>query len=376
MSSEMKMQLLFKFMQEYPTFAHRMRSTLHSYDDQKASPWHLEDDCWSHTMLVFNALDLDGMDPANTVCVLLAGLVHDAGKPLTRKSHKPGKVNFWGHAEAGTQFAAEACEKMVGQSTRFNRVVHLVTHAVSHHIDAYHVPSEKLQKYINYDYDMMDIMTRVMEADLKGQLSIGRDDESIKSTDKLEEFRQCTGEYEESPYVEEPDVMLYCGIPGCGKDHLAKKDGRVIYSFDKLRMEWLEENVSEEEIEKSGKPPYTLAFEKTKKVNLNDLLKKKLEAAKENGESVAICNTMCPSKSRKKMVKLVKSVYGKESTVGCKFIFTWLDQAISNDRDRSEKTVGEEVIRSFANAQKVPNMAEGFDKLVVLFNTYKPVRRV
>lgn len=370
MLDKMKGEFLKLFMETYPTYAHKMRSCLHSWDEKSPSPWHLEDDCWSHTMMVFNALNIDGMDKKTQIGVMLAALVHDAGKPLTRMSHKPGRVSFRNHANAGLQFAAEVSYDMFPS---YERVFDLVTYAVSHHLHAYDIDLELVERFVNCDYELMDVLTRLMEADLKGQISIGGESLNVKSKslDHLEEFRNKVGMYIEPDYVENCDVQLYCGIPGCGKDHYAESENREILSFDKLRMEWINTHCPKD-IPEDPKQAYVFAFEKTKKVNLHNELESTLIIAKKVGAKIAICNTFCPSKSRKKMVKLIKRVMGKDTTVGCKYIFTWLDQAISNDHNREDKTVGQDVIGGFAINQMIPTMAEGFSKIDCTFNDYKP----
>ncbi len=69
---------------------------------------------------------------------------------------------------------------------------------------------------------------------------------------------------------------------------------------------------------------------------------------------------------------MIRRVMGDDTTVGCKYIFTWLDQALLNDHNREDKTVGYDVIQKFAISQKIPTMAEGFNKIDCTFNDYKP----
>lgn len=139
--NEQKFKLLKRFLDLYPWYPHRMRSTLHSFDDTYLCSYHLEDDCWVHTMMVFSHADITGLFPEEETALLIAAITHDAGKIYTRKSHTPGKVNFWGHPEAGVQFTAEVCHALPPNSTR---ALELAVFAVAHHIAAYTVQENEI----------------------------------------------------------------------------------------------------------------------------------------------------------------------------------------------------------------------------------------
>ena len=65
-------------------FAHLHQELLqcnHNFDTQELNPYHLESDCWSHTMLVCKVAELKAYD----LPVLIAALLHDLGKPLARE---------------------------------------------------------------------------------------------------------------------------------------------------------------------------------------------------------------------------------------------------------------------------------------------------
>jgi hypothetical protein len=82
-------------MQSHPQLVESMQKSSHHYNQQHLSPWHLEGDVWSHSMLVLQAYTLS--DVAD-VCVGLTALLHDIGKPKAAKVlHDSKRVVFQGY---------------------------------------------------------------------------------------------------------------------------------------------------------------------------------------------------------------------------------------------------------------------------------------
>ena len=382
-----KGDFLHLFMKYFPQYSHRMRSTLHSYSDSYQNPYHLEDDCWSHTMLVYQALDTTGLNEVDTLSLLTAGLCHDAGKPFVRSSHKPGKINMWNHSEAGTQFAAEVCHKLFNNSSYSSKIaediLHKVTFLVSHHIDAHQTNSKDASVLFNYRNDLFLLMKRLLLADNAGQFTIDlstvdithpKSEIVINQTDDYlkwsltpddMDYKRCFPDHKRF------EVRLFAGVPGSGKDTLAGKAGYEILSYDKIRVtEFLKVNKG---YVGTVKDTYNLAWNFCKKLDMLKLLDKQLNDLKTDGVflKLAICNTFCTSKSRRAMVNMINKVFNDDVSIGITYILIPSQNSIDNDLNRSDKTVGKDVITSFQMNQKIPTMDEGFDNIRVVFNDFE-----
>ena len=81
----------------------------HSYDKNDLNPYHLETACWSHTMLVCKVAEMYNYDKV----VLIAALLHDIGKPKSRKINpRNNHVQFFGHENLSVKLADEVLSQM------------------------------------------------------------------------------------------------------------------------------------------------------------------------------------------------------------------------------------------------------------------------
>jgi len=95
-------QLLHWFQTNYPELKKDLQDAHHNFDDTDTNPYHLEGDCWSHTMLVCKVAQLKEYD----IVVQVSALLHDIGKPQLRKINPENNhVLFWGHEELSAQMA-------------------------------------------------------------------------------------------------------------------------------------------------------------------------------------------------------------------------------------------------------------------------------
>lgn len=87
-------ELLHWFQTNYPELKTALLNAHHNFDEHDTNPYHVEGDCWSHTMMVCKIAQLKGYDRV----VQVAALLHDIGKPNARNVNpKNNHVNFRGH---------------------------------------------------------------------------------------------------------------------------------------------------------------------------------------------------------------------------------------------------------------------------------------
>ncbi len=100
-------ELIEWFCRNYPDLKKLMQTCEHSEGD--INPYHIEGDCWSHTMLVCKVAEIKGVSKV----VQVASLLHDIGKPSSRKV-KPSNnhVLFFGHEEQSAKIAKPILDKL------------------------------------------------------------------------------------------------------------------------------------------------------------------------------------------------------------------------------------------------------------------------
>ena len=107
----MKMyQLVEWFQLNFPQHHTALLQCNHNFDRDSLNPYHLESDCWSHTMMVCKIAEISGYNKE----VLIAALLHDIGKPAARKINpKNNHVRFFGHEELSVQLSENILFKMM-----------------------------------------------------------------------------------------------------------------------------------------------------------------------------------------------------------------------------------------------------------------------
>jgi len=95
-------QFLNWFQANYPKLKKDLQNSHHNFDDTDTNPYHIEGDCWSHTMMVCKIAQLKKYDKV----VQVSALLHDIGKPQSRKiNYENNHVLYWGHEELSAQMS-------------------------------------------------------------------------------------------------------------------------------------------------------------------------------------------------------------------------------------------------------------------------------
>ena len=98
------------FSTTYPEHKEALLRCHHNFDEHETNPYHVEGDCWSHTMMVCKVAELKGYDKV----VQVSALLHDLGKPSSRKINpKNNHVQFFGHEEKSALLAQPLLEALV-----------------------------------------------------------------------------------------------------------------------------------------------------------------------------------------------------------------------------------------------------------------------
>lgn len=239
----MKAKILEWFKENYKELVIKMKNTNHDYNELLQNPYHLENDVWSHTMMVFNEVKENNED------LLLMCLLHDIGKPFTEKRNEETKrVSFKGHENFSSFLALPILNKFKKEMNN-NINIELILKCINRHtelikmgeiIDQNIIYSDKEINKINkiyYDLDYYDYMLKLTIADMNGRICIDRNTINNK-INFLNNFLP-TKLFSNKENL--PEFIMLIGLPGSGKSTLAEKmmkEKKYTYlSSDKLLME-------------------------------------------------------------------------------------------------------------------------------------------
>ncbi len=121
--------------------------------------WHPEGSTWNHTRLVLGGLTGSRFE------TMLAGLLHDIGKPETQKIWPDGGISNYGHAEAGAKRVPEIAERLKYSNAETSTVQGIVNEHMKMH-DVEKMNPSTLKKLLELPY-IEDLIT-LQHADAMG----------------------------------------------------------------------------------------------------------------------------------------------------------------------------------------------------------------
>jgi predicted kinase len=335
----------------------------HSKENNIYSPYHAEDDVYSHILLCekefflkYNNIQLS---EEQKVILYIIILCHDLGKLHTKNVDLlKKKVTFYNHDAASTQDTYE----FINDIKHFDfRNIHMnidkILRVVSNHMKYHFWNRQKCQKMFNNLIEFK-MFIYLMYFDMKGNIT-----ERIIDFDDFNYF----DDFEEKNYItNSPDIILVCGAPASGKDTYAKNNfpDYKIVSLDKIRIDkYLEQN----DFINDPNELYQRAWVWCNKfkINLiniqNTIIKKLLN----NNEKVVVCNTHINKKSRTSIVNTFKKY-----NINCVYLITDKSNLYKRDINRSgnDKQVGNNVINKFLYNQSIPTYLEGFNSIKIIGN--------
>jgi len=281
-----------------------MKNCNHYNSINEPNPYHLEGDVWTHTMLVYNAANPESK------AELIMALCHDIGKILTRNfNEKNNRVSFYGHADASIQptidFICYLYDKGILSKNDLELFMMYRLPAMANHM-LYYQNYNKLNLISGNNLFIKYYLKKMSQID--GEGSISKTDKIEKSNKNLELIEFTHKKWDDSKST----ITIWTGLPGSGKDYLAKKTNKPILSFDDIRVEYYKEkNKKEDWINLKYNDIYINAFKycNEKKINLNNILRKKAKVLLNKGLDINICNTSLTRKSRRSIINTIGTKY-------------------------------------------------------------------
>ena len=365
---EEKGKILKAFYKLYPDLPFRMRNTLISYEQGMPSNWHLEDDVWSHTMMVLHNVKFrrfDNMSKAAYKALFLTALMHDVGKVNRISFEKYGKAGFPGHAHSATKYIAPLCEQLYGYDHDYERILELTLFAVSHHMNVHEVvpnfSKDDFMKYFNYDYEQMAVSIDFGYADIYGRLS--------GNELKFPEYPHITAITEnmnkEKYQVSKDDIdcWVYCYPPGAN----------ILWYVDQGHLDYVRVRVETLlQIEAQSKSnqhlaarmtPYQLLKEMRKIKNIPELVLKEFKDRKDD-DKFLILDFNLSKRPRSSFAHMIKNIYPNKK-VGCKVIMPTLSKLYADNEYPREGNISYELSDIYKELEEFvfPTMNDGFDRI-------------
>lgn len=178
-------------------------------------PIHQHKDVYAHTLAVVErvaATEPDGPD----LELRMAALLHDVGKPATRKFEGAGKVSFHHHEVVGARMATQRMRALRYPTDFIENVSHLIALHLRFHGFTRGWTDSAVRRYVRDAGSGLDQLNRLVRSDcttrnkMKArQLSVAMDsfEERIASLASEEDLRRIR------PPLDGNDVMTYLAVP-------------------------------------------------------------------------------------------------------------------------------------------------------------------
>jgi len=350
-------ELISWFQLEYPSLAKSMKLSNHHLEKrdvagnasmvgilpskgvpESLNPYHLESDIFTHTMMVCKQAENASYE------VRIAALLHDIGKPSTRKVNaKNGRVSFYNHDAVGAFMALEILKREELGLTK-NQQVHIFN-LIALHTQIYKLRVEQLGQ-ISSDDKFIEDLIELGEADHSGRFHT-EGNAVIPSLGDIPPFYTLSSRKDTTK-----EVIVLCGLPASGKSR---------YSSD-----YIDKNIKEcffvsrdycLLVEAGEVGSYTEAWNKADQSKVNTRLDKEFRKAK-NYDKVIVDMTHMSKKSRRKSL----SHFGPEYKKRCIVFLTDLQTLKLRNEARTGKVIDREVVDKMMRSFYPPTMEE-FDEI-------------
>ncbi len=311
------------------------------YHPSNLNPFHIESDVFTHTMMVCKQAEKAPYE------VRIAALLHDIGKPSTRKVNpKNGRVSFFNHDAVSAFMALEIMnrEELGLSKSMKTRIFNMI----ALHTQVYKLTPEQLVA-------MKDPLL------LMGLIALGKADHAGRFHTKGEAVIPDFKDLPFVPYEDEPtakkEVTILCGLPASGKSTYIKEleDSHSIVSRDECLMTLASQKFQAKEF------TYNEAWEKVDQKEVDKLLQLRFNNAKKYsdlGLNTIIDMTHMSKKSRRKSLSHFGSDYYKK----CVVFLPDMPTLLLRNEKRCGKIIGRDVIEKMMRSFYPPTYEE-FDEI-------------
>jgi len=161
-------ELLSWFQTNYPHLQKALQECTHHFDNQNLNPYHIEGDCWSHTLLVCKVAELREYD----IVVKVSALLHDIGKPKARRvNSKNNHVRFFGHEKISADMSKPLVKDLESRGVLTKDEGETVLELVASHSYLYKHTKEEIYQKFKDNRTLFNYLLQLGECDNLGRFS-------------------------------------------------------------------------------------------------------------------------------------------------------------------------------------------------------------
>lgn len=349
-----------------PDLQAQMLETVHATPEYPSS-WHLEGSVWTHTMMVVSHMlnIIEECSPKNAKALVLAALMHDAGKIVCQEFNKEKqKITFYGHPSVST-FSAYEVLPQLDPELPVTEQLHIMRLVNGHQIpfvftdDMTNKAYNKVKAKFSKDLQLLDDLMLLRQADTAGRISISEGGTDICRMNLMRnEIALHQSTTQECDWFDKPHAIILVGLPGSGKTTFATNNYKdyTLISRDTCLMELSNGRCYDDAWKYVDHAEVDKNFEKV----FNDTLNRK--------EDLVIDRTNLTYKSRKKFItRLEKAGYDITIQVALADTVTILNR----NHNRIGKHIDPEVIFRMMMSFEMPFVSEGEILYYINGNSYE-----
>jgi len=191
--------------------------------------YHLEDDTWSHTCMVFSQAKSEFMKKV--------ALLHDLGKPVSKFINENGRVLYTGHEHFSTLIAIDY---LMGDKGYLSVEDIDILYTINYHGALWQKSERQIRQYFKHNLKLLKNLYEFRKYDTAGNICF-EDQEGRDVKVELEKI--------EMPKKDpnKPTIHLFIGLPGCGKSTYIKENlnGLHVLSRDDILLEYGKDKFNE-----------------------------------------------------------------------------------------------------------------------------------
>jgi len=299
------------------------------------NPYHLENDCLSHTLLVVHAAEKianrEKLTDFERDSLFWASVFHDAGKPITRFTDERGKARFNGHEYLSALIWLDWTKRLQID----NQMVQTVAKIILYHTLAHKNLARHNYAFLN-DTEYR-LLTLLQEADDRGRITLYESHQpSLK------------GESNYVGYKENGEVILLFGLPNSGKSTWLQQNARdgIVLSRDAIIEEYARQNGI----------TYNEAFKQLNQQEVSKEFERRLRAARDE-QKVYIDMTNLVKKWRRKTLNDLLAPQRKKYVTILIFLTGW-QEILRRNEARTGKEIPYNVLLQMLRTTTPPLLNE------------------
>lgn len=353
------------FIHKYFDYVNKMHNTHQGLSIDEPNKYHLEDDVWTHTLMVLNSFlcyanDIKDYFNIDKQIIYIALLLHDIGKIKTKYINDSNRVVFYNHSGWSTFIAIDILNDMVENKLIETKDIKRILQLINLHdyfISNYPNDEYALYNKFNGNFYNTGFLTDykyIINADRKGRITNETFNNNLEEL--INKSINIDGYFPEVlPNPTKKNIYFHIGIPYSGKttniDKIKQSDDIVISRDDIIMSLGYD----------MGLDDYNIIFNKVDQSKVDIILMQKYNAALKTNRNIHIDMTNMTRKSRRRFV--VPSTYNK-----CAIWYligkTELDKRIDI---RFNKIIVDKVLNRFIGNIQAP-LYDEFSKIDLVLN--------